>query len=156
MLASYSPKNVKVALSFEGTSRAITGFSPDSFIRLKRNTSVVSEYSGLSGELAVSNVKDKTGIIEIQLMQTARSNLLLADLVGFLESEGRVGYLTLTILDPSGSVIVESVDSYFKQVPSIGIGVEQSSKTWVFGCKELVFTGQPAGYTGDDAPITFI
>ena len=156
MLPAYSPKDVKIVLGISGFSSAITGLAPDAFVTVKRNSPLISERVGLSGEVMTSNVKDRTGEISINLMQTSLSNITLSKLVIDMEDKNTVPVLNLVIQDPSGSILVEAINVYFKRVPTVTVGATQSNKTWVFGCEDLRYSGEPAGYTGDDGLVGII
>lgn len=146
MLVSYSPKDVNI--SFFGI--AIEGFAPDSFIRARRNSDILNETVGASGELSLTRVADKTGEIEIELMQTAESNLLLSGLMYAMEFDGGVIPVgELMIQDPSGSALVIASNAYVKSMPEVELGAEQSSRTWTFGCENMWYTSTPSGLLPD-------
>ena len=146
MLNSYSPKDVSV--SFNGI--AITGFAPDSFIRLRRNSEVITETVGAAGELSLTKVADKTGEIEIELLQTSESNISLSALLLATEfGGGLIPVGEIIILDESGSNTTLAHNAYIKAAPEIELGAEQNSRTWKFGCEELVYTNVPSGFVPD-------
>lgn len=141
MLAAYSPKDVNI--SFSGI--AITGFAPDSFIRLSRNSDMLGETVGAAGELSLTKIADRTGSIEIELMQTAESNLLLSTLALATENGGPITVGTLMIQDPSGSVMAVALNAYLKAYPDVELGADQNTKTWMFGCEDLEYSSTPPG-----------
>jgi hypothetical protein len=146
MLNSYSPRNVNV--SFNGI--AITGFAPESFIRIKRNSDLLAETVGSAGELALTHIADKTGEIEIELMQTSSANLGLSALILAMEFQtSLIPVGEIVILDPSGSNFTIAHNAYIKRVPEIDLGATQNTRTWVFGCEELVYTATPAGFSNE-------
>lgn len=151
MLNSYSPKEVNV--SFNGI--AITGFAPDSFIRIRRNSDVLYETVGSQGELSLTKNADKTGEIEIELLQTAESNIELSALLFGTEfGGGLIPVGEIVIEDPSGSNLTVAHNAYIKMTPEIDLGNEQNSRTWTFGCEELVYTSLPAGFSPDFSGLT--
>lgn len=146
MLVSYSPKDVNV--SFFGI--AITGFAPDSFIRCRRNSDILMETVGSQGELSLTHNADKTGEVEIELMQTSESNLLLSALMLGLEYSGNVIPVGEVIIqDPSGSALVLVSNAYIKKMPEVELGAEQTSRVWTFGCENLIYTSTPTGLVPD-------
>lgn len=146
MLNSYSPRDVNV--SFNGI--AITGFAPDSFIRIKRNTELLKETVGSAGELALTHNADKTGEIEIELMQTSETNLALSALINAMEfQDALIPVGEIVIQDPSGSNLTVAHNAYIKGLPEIELGSEQNTRTWMFGCEELVYTDTPDGFSSD-------
>jgi hypothetical protein len=150
MLPAYSPKDVNIA--FNGI--AIQGFAPDSFLRLRRNSDLLTETVGAAGELGLTKIADRTGEIEIELMQTAESNLLLSAIAIATENGGPITTGVLMIQDPSGSVLALAINAYLKSLPEIELGVDQNSKTWVFGCEVLEYTSTPAGFTAGTTGTT--
>ena len=146
MLNSYSPRNVNV--SFQGI--AITGFAPESFIRISRNTEILKETVGSAGNLALTHNADKTGTIEIELMQTSESNIALSALLFAFEfSTDIIPVGQIIIQDPSGSNLTLANNAYLKVAPDVELGADQNSRTWTFGCEELVYTAVPDGFTPD-------
>jgi len=141
MLPAYSPKDVNI--SFNGI--AITGFAPDSFIRLSRNSDMLGETVGAAGELSLTKIADRTGSIEIELMQTAETNRLLSALALATENGGPIAVGSLIIQDPSGSVLATALNAYLKAFPDVELGADQNTKTWMFGCETLEYTSTPAG-----------
>lgn len=142
MLPSYSPKDVSI--SFNGI--AITGFAPDTFVTLRRNSDLIGETVGAAGELALTKIADRTGEVEITLMQTASSNLALSALALATENGGAITTGVLMIQDPSGSVLATALNAYLKSFPEIELGADQNSKTWTFGCEILEYTAVPPGF----------
>lgn len=141
MLPAYSPKDVNI--SFNGI--AITGFAPDSFVRLRRNSALLGETVGAAGELSLTKIADRTGEIEIELMQTSESNLLLSALALATENGGPITVGVLMIQDPSGSVLAGALNAYLKALPEVDLGAEQNTKVWMFGCETLQYTATPPG-----------
>lgn len=148
MLPSYSPKDVKV--SFNGI--AITGFAPDSAIRLKRNSNIITPVVGMAGDMSITRVADRSGEIEIELMQTAESNLALSLLAHSIENGRLIPIGILLIQDPSGSVLGTGINAFLMMHPEVELGADQNSKVWTFGCEILEYSATPpgfaSGYTG--------
>lgn len=151
MLNSYSPKDVSV--SFNGI--AITGFAEDSMVRIRRNSEILTETVGAQGELSLTKNADKTGEVEVELLQTSESNIALSALLFASEFGGGlipVGEIIVT--DPSGSNLTLAHNAYIKTPPEIELGKDQASRVWVFGCEELVFTSTPSGFSADFSGLT--
>lgn len=135
MFQQYSPKDV--VCSWNGI--AITGFAPDSFLRLQRNSDLVTPVVGAGGDVALTRNADKTGTIEIELMQTAESNQYLNAL--YAKQENMELELDIAsnfiIYDPSGSVMATGVNAWLQALPDVELGADQNSKLWTFGCEKL-------------------
>lgn len=147
---TYSPKDVNIAWN----NLAITGFSEDSFLRLEWNEDIFSEKVGADGILALTKSADLTGSVEIELMATAKSNVLL----GAIEKAQRaatasVAYSNFEVSDPSGNVLAVAINAYIKTRPSIDLGSDQNSKVWVFGCERLEFIDVPAELAGEISSV---
>lgn len=138
MYQQYSPKDV--VCSWNGI--AIEGFAPDSFLRIQRTSALITPVVGAGGQVALTRNADRTGTIEIELMQTAQSNLLLAAIQAKqddMELEEDISS-NFVIYDPSGSVLATGVNAWLQELPQVELGRDQNSKTWIFGCERLEYT----------------
>ena len=132
MYQQYSPKDV--VCSWNGI--AIEGFAPDSFLRLQRTSPLVTPVVGAGGQVALTRNADKTGTIEIELMQTSLSNQMLSAIQAKqddMELEEDISS-NFVIYDPSGSVLATGINAWLQELPQIELGRDQNSKTWIFGC----------------------
>ncbi|URY12355.1 hypothetical protein [Shigella phage ESh19] len=135
MYQQYSPKDV--VCSWNGI--AIEGFAPDSFLRLQRTSPLVTPVVGAGGQVALTRNADKTGTIEIELMQTSLSNQMLSAIQAKqddMELEEDISS-NFVIYDPSGSVLATGINAWLQELPQIELGRYQNSKTWIFGCEKL-------------------
>ena len=138
MYQQYSPKDV--VCSWNGI--AIEGFAPDSFLRLQRTSPLVTPVVGAGGQVALTRNADKTGTIEIELMQTSLSNQMLSAIQAKqdnMELEEDISS-NFVIYDPSGSVLATGINAWLQELPQIELGRDQNSKTWIFGCDKLDYT----------------
>ena len=138
MYQQYSPKDV--VCSWNGI--AIEGFAPDSFLRLQRTSPLVTPVVGAGGQVALTRNADKTGPIEIELMQTSLSNQMLSAIQAKqdnMELEEDISS-NFVIYDPSGSVLATGINAWLQELPQIELGRDQNSKTWIFGCEKLDYT----------------
>ena len=140
MYQQYSPKDV--VCSWNGI--AIEGFAPDSFLRLQRTSPLVTPVVGAGGQVALTRNADKTGTIEIELMQTSLSNQMLSAIQAKqdnMELEEDISS-NFVIYDPSCSVLATGINAWLQELPQIELGRDQNSKTWIFGCEKLYFDGK--------------
>ncbi|AGR48487.1 hypothetical protein [Salmonella phage SUT_S820] len=138
MYQQYSPKDV--VCSWNGI--AIEGFAPDSFLRLQRTSPLITPVVGAGGQVALTRNADKTGTIEIELMQTSLSNQMLSAIQAKqdnMELEEDISS-NFVIYDPSGSVLATGINAWLQELPQIELGRDQNSKTWIFGCEKLDYT----------------
>lgn len=139
---TYSPKDVTVAWNNIG----ITGFGEDSFLRLEWSEDVFTKHVGADGTLALTKSADYTGTIEIELMATAQDNLVLGAIekAQRLAPKAGVAFSNFEISDESGSVLAVAINAYIMTRPSVDLGSDQNTKTWVFGCEKLEVIEVPA------------
>lgn len=138
MYQQYSPKDV--VCSWNGI--AIEGFAPDSFLRLQRTSPLITPVVGAGGQVALTRNADKTGTIEIELMQTSLSNQMLSAIQAKqdnMELEEDISS-NFVIYDPSGSVLATGINAWLQELPHVELGRDQKSKTWIFGCEKLDYT----------------
>lgn len=124
MYQQYSPKDV--VCSWNGI--AIEGFAPDSFLRLQRTSPLVTPVVGAGGQVALTRNADKTGTIEIELMQTSLSNQMLSAIQAKqdnMELEEDISS-NFVIYDPSGSVLATGINAWLQELPQIELGRDQN------------------------------
>ena len=142
-LPVYSSRDVKVIWA----GAPLDGLAPDSFVTFSRNSDITDEEVGADGQLAISRLPDKTGTCTISLQQGSRGNFILSDVM--LKQESGQGFPrgSITISDPSGSVLALLKNCHLKTAPEITLGDKQTGQTrdWVFFCEELQFTSSPEG-----------
>lgn len=132
----YSPKDVKIVWN----GYPITGFAEDSFIRLEWADDIVNEKVGADGELALTKIASTLASVEIELMDTAMSNRVLAQIEKEQRASDGLTVSDMTFKDKSNNILVsKAVNAYMKTRPSVDLGSEQGSKVWVFGCERLEF-----------------
>lgn len=138
MYQQYSPKDV--VCSWNGI--AIEGFAPDSFLRLQRTSPLITPVVGAGGQVALTRNADKTGTIEIELMQTSLSNQMLSAIQAKQDNTELEEDISsnFVIYDPSGSVLATGINAWLQELPQIELGRDQNSKTWIFGCEKLDYT----------------
>ena len=146
MFRSYAPKDVVV--SWNGIP--ITGFAAGTFITMKRSTESKKKTVGSQGDVCLTMSADKTGEIELTLMQTAPSNNLLS---AALHAEEKLKVPTVGVLmisDPSGSMLALSKNAFLMSFPNSDLGDDATDRTWMFGCEDLDYSSA-IGYV----PIQF-
>lgn len=134
----YSAKGV--AISWNGLP--FKGLDEGTFIRLSRQSNIRQRVVGAQGDVALTKYADRTGNIEITLMQTSPTNNVLSGIMVAQESELFEGDVVSNFLiyDPSGSVMATGINAWLEKAPEIQLGKDQSPKTWTFGCELLEFT----------------
>ena len=147
-LQSYAPKDVRI--SFNGIP--ITGVAPDTFITLRRSEPVLMKTVGAHGELSLTFNADRTGEIDIELMQTSPSNRTLNVAMQLQENLRQPTIGVLMIQDPSGSILAIAKNAFIMEYPEVELAKDQTSRKWMFGCEELEYLAEPPGFT-ENLPI---
>lgn len=142
LLQSYSPKDVKI--SFDGI--AVTGLAQNTFLKLRRSSEVIKKTVGAAGETALTFVADQTGEIELTILQTAPTNLILSAALQAQELTRTPTVGVLMVQDPSGSVLAVAKNAWIQGYPEVELSDDQNAKTWTFGCELLEYSATPPGF----------
>lgn len=134
----YSAKAVNISWN----SVPFVGLDENTFLRLTRHSDIRSRVVGAQGDVALTKYADRTGTIEITLMQTSPTNDVLSAIMVAQESVDFEGtqVSNFIITDPSGSVMATGINAWLEKAPEISLGKDQNPKTWTFGCELLEFT----------------
>ncbi|TDI74601.1 MAG: DUF3277 family protein [Betaproteobacteria bacterium] len=141
MAKDYDPK--KVTLNLGG--HIAQGFAEGTFITVARNNDMWTLQSGASGETARSKSNDRSGTIEVTLMQTSITNDYLASKAALDESDLNGGKFAAGLMDANGTTLVGAVELWVKQQPSMELAKELSDRTWMLETGDLeMFVGGTA------------
>lgn len=148
-LPVYSSSDVKVAWS----GVPLDGLAQDSFVTFSRNSDLTDEEVGADGQVSISRSPDKTGTCTISLQQQSLANHILSGVLLLQEDSGDFFRGSLTIADPSGSVLALMSGCHIKTAPEVDLGSSASGKTrnWVFFCEKMKFTSAPEGLASEVA-----
>ncbi|MBV1929647.1 MAG: DUF3277 family protein [Gammaproteobacteria bacterium] len=138
-LPVYSSRDVQ--LFWSGVH--LEGLAPDPFLVSMRNEDLTDEEVGAGGDLSVSKLANRTGLLTITFQQQAVTNKILAKLVLDQEQGSNLFVGDLTIKDLSGGIISEHRDCHLKGTPeqSLGSTATGSSRAWVFFVGRFDFSG---------------
>lgn len=144
-LPVYNSREVQVAWN----GYPITGLVSDSFVTFSRNSDLTEEEVGADGQLSISILPDRTGTCTLDVQQNSLGNLVLAGVMEAQELDGSFITGTLSITDPSGSVLAVLNGCHLKTAPEISLGQSAvgASRSWVFFCENMKFSSSPAGIT---------
>lgn len=142
-LPVYSSRDVTV--TWNGVS--LNGLAPDSFVSFSRNSDLTDEEVGSGGDLSISRLPDRTGLCTISLQQNSEANIILSGIIAAQEASNVFITGSLSINDPSGSVIALLTNAHIKTSPEVTLGSSATGQTkdWVFFCEKMVFTSAPEG-----------
>ena len=132
MAKDYDPK--KVVLTIGG--HPVEGYADGTFITVSRNNQMWTLQSGASGETARSKSNDRSGTVEIVLMQTSVSNDVLSTKVKD-DDLNNSGKFVLGIDDEHGKTVIAGLESWVQQQPSTEFAKELSERTWIIETGDL-------------------
>ena len=141
-LKTYSPQRVQLA--WGGID--ISGYADGTFIEASRNVDNTTATVGAAGDVGLTFMPDKTGVVEITLMQTAESNRLLSAVQLAQDNTGNIIRADLTVVDPSGGFLVYAKACHIMTPATVTLADDQESKTWTLYSEDLQYSDVPAGF----------
>jgi hypothetical protein len=139
----YDPNKVTITVG----GNIIEGFADSTFVTVSRNNQTWAVASGASGEHARAKSNDKTGNVELTLMQTSASNDILSAYMLLDESSANSGKFPFAISDANGNTLIAAVEMWVQQPPSVEYGKELGDRVWTLEAGDLeMFVG------GTDVP----
>jgi hypothetical protein len=129
---TYDPKQVQVIVG----GVVISGFADGSFIRVGRRSVAWELVTGADGESARAKSNDKSGFIEIELMQTAASNQHMSNL-SLADELSNAGVVPIMIKDGSGFSLHLSEQSFIEKNPDAAYTKTNQTRVWRFLCENL-------------------
>ncbi len=137
----YDANNVVITLGPTlglGTSLTIEGFADGTFIAVNRNNPNWTLVSGASGETARSKSNDKTGTVELTLMQSSASNNILS---GFLSGDefNNGGKFSFRLEDHASETIITAGEMWIQQAPTVEFGKELGDRVWTLETGTLIY-----------------
>lgn len=131
-MKTYDPKLVVVIVG----GVQITGFADGTFVTVRRNSDAWSLQMGVDGEGTRSKSNDKSGQIEIQLMQSSQSNVYLSNLA-LADELNNAGLVPAMVKDNGGSSLAVAEQAYIKKTPDGENAREAGPRTWVIETDNL-------------------
>lgn len=117
----------------------VSGFSDGDYITAKRDEDLYTKRVGADGHVARARNGNKSGTIEIKLLQGSPAVAEIAALVAldnFL-FDGDV-LIPISIVSPgTAAELVVSTQSWLKTAPEMVFGKEVGERTFVFDCADL-------------------
>jgi hypothetical protein len=116
----------------------VSGLSDSDAITVKRNEELYTTKVGIDGSVARIRNANKTGTIEIKLLQTSKANDELSELfyVDNFNDDGSP-VLPISVTDGSGRTLCSTGQAWLKAVPEISFGKEVGERVWAFECADL-------------------
>jgi len=133
--STYDPSKLTVIVG----GVIVSGFSDGDFITAKRDEDLYMKRVGADGHVARARNGNKSGTIEIKLLQSSPAVNEIAALVAldnFL-FDGDV-LIPISIVSPGdGAELVAATQAWLKTPPEMVFGKEVGERTFIFDCADL-------------------
>lgn len=132
MAKTYDPKEFSVIVG----GHIVGGYDDGTFIKASRNNDAWSVKVGADGEGARAKSNDKSGTLEITLLQTSASNDVLSGfaLADELNNGGQVPVL---IKDSNGTTVVAAETAWIKKMADVEGSKEVGNRVWILETDSL-------------------
>lgn len=136
-LKTYDPGQLAVICG----GKIISGFADGSMVKISRNAQAYELKVGADGEGTRTRLKNKSGKVEITLMQSSSSNDVLSA-YALADEASNSGSVPLIIKDGSGNTLVAAVTAWVQKLPDSEFAKEVKERVWIFETDELnIFIG---------------
>ena len=130
-LSTYDPKEITVTVN----GSILSGFSDD-VVTVERAEDQVADAVGADGEVIRTMTNDRRGNIQISLLQTSSSNLVLSALANADEQTGGSVFPVL-IQDNRGNDIHVAAEAWIQKQPQAIYNKTNSPRVWVIRAADL-------------------
>ncbi len=132
MAKTYDPKEFSVIVG----GHIVGGYDDGTFIKAERNEDMWTTKVGADGEGARAKSNNKSGTVEVTLLQSSGSNDVLSGfaLADELNNGGQVPVL---IKDANGTTVVSAETAWIKKMPAVEGGKEIGNRVWVLETDNL-------------------
>lgn len=124
-MKTYDPKLVQVIVN----GAVISGFAENTVVRVGRRAEGWALTVGVDGEGTRAKSNDKSGFIEIELMQSSESNALLSDLAIADELEN-AGLVAVMVKDGSGKSLHLAEQAFIEKMPDAEYAKTATGRVW--------------------------
>ncbi len=147
-IREYSPDKVNVNW---GGKVPIKGFADGTFITLTRNVPRTETVVGAKGDVGITRTANRTGTLEITLLQNSPSNQIFSAIVNAEDVAGDLYRASMTVEDPSGGVYALAKRCHVQTPADITLGDGQNAKVWSFFVEDMSYLTLPAGLNKQEA-----
>lgn len=134
MPRTYSPRKVLV---FVG-GQPISGFAPDSFIKVERAEDSFETDVGADGEVARVAKANRSGTVTITLQSVSASNDFLSDLI-MQDELTQDATVSFSVVDASGRTVVQAPEVWVQKPPAVEFSGSKGTREWVLASGNLIF-----------------
>lgn len=137
---TYDPKEYSTVYG----GRALSGFEDGTFITVRRNSDTWNYKTGADGKGIRSKTNDRSGQVEIILMQGAPDNEFLSGIAAADELTNG-GIRPFKMHDNSGSDVYAALGMWIKKQPDAAYAKEGGARTWLLETDDIsMFVGKNA------------
>jgi hypothetical protein len=131
----------QVQISFAGVP--VEGYADGDFLTITKTSDGFTSVVGTDGVVSRSKTNDRRATVEIRLMQTSRTNELLAAIhKADLETNGGAGIGAFLCADLNGTSLYAAGNCWIKKAPDVTYGREAQERVWTLEVDVLQdFTG---------------
>lgn len=135
---TYDPKEISVIIG----TRPISGYDAGSFVKVRRNADAFTLKVGADGKGVRSKSNDRSGEVEITLLQSSDDNEFLSNLA-IADELSNGGIVPALIKDNLGSSLYAAEQIWVKKHADVDNAVEAGPRTWILQTDDLaMFTGK--------------
>jgi hypothetical protein len=132
MVLQYDPKQVAIIIG----GKVMSGFADGTFVTIKRAEKAFNLKIGVDGEGTRSKSNNKSGMIEIVLMQSSASNDDLSALTA-ADELSNLGAVPCLVNDKSGRTLASCLTGWVQKYPDAGFAKEVETRTWIIETDNL-------------------
>lgn len=132
-MKTYDPAQVQVIVG----GIPISGFADGTFIRVGRRAAAWDLTVGTDGEGTRAKSNDRSGFVEIELMQSSASNITLSDL-SLADELSNAGVVPIMIKDGSGSSLHTAEQAFIEKNPDGEYAKTATTRVWRFITDNLI------------------
>lgn len=141
-IRAYSPDQVNINL---GGKIPFKGVADGTFITLTRNSERTEVTVGAKGDVGITRKADRTGTLEVTLLQNSPTNQILSGIVNAEDLSGDLYRANITIEDPSGGVHALAKRCHIQTPAPVTLGDGQTAKVWTFSVEDMQYLTVPEG-----------
>lgn len=135
-LSTYSPKDVTITLA---GIHSVIGYADGTFVSIKKDIKPFAKVRAMDGEIARQYFDDAGYKVTLTLMQSSPTNNILSMLYN-IDTVTHMGKVPLFIKDGRGQTYFLAGTAWIEEIPEVTFGAELDTRTWVFGCSDVVMT----------------
>lgn len=132
MVFTYDPKQVSLIVG----GKIMSGFSDGTFINVTRNEQAFNLKVGVDGEGTRAKSNNRSGKVEIELMQSSGSNDVLSDFA-LADELSNSGAVPIFLKDNSGRTLVTALTGWVQKFADSPFAKETSVRKWIIETDEL-------------------